>query len=337
MPQFLIFAVASVLLALTSPTQAANWKHIDLTLPQGVKNISQSNGRLFVQDQTGQWQELQLVDGKLTLSKSSPLPKPQSNDPDKLPDTEIAAGTKNIQRAWFARPTQRYDHGVLGDQTEAGSLKATLQNGQIAEIILPENAVFEDRIPRIADINQDGADEIIAVKSYLNRGAAVVLVGQLKDRIDIVGEAPAIGLSHRWLNPVGAADFDGDGIIEIAVVITPHIGGTLQLYEWHGKKLVPDHNAFGFSNHAMGSRELGLSAIIDLNQDGLKDILLPDASRRSLIGIGFANAQPVVLQHFDVSGSFSSGLHVADLDQDGDSEVVFATNDNQLTVLIGAP
>ncbi|MEK9900686.1 MAG: hypothetical protein VW516_08060, partial [Rhodospirillaceae bacterium] len=53
----------------------------------------------------------------------------------------------------------------------------------------------------------------------------------------------------------GAADFDGDGHPEIAFVETPHIGGTLRLYEYRDRKLHEDHVARGFSNYAVGSRE----------------------------------------------------------------------------------
>lgn len=333
MHRLLLFVLIAILLLRAEEGRAVDWQQIHHKHPQGIEKVEQSNNQIFVKNQKGQWSQVGLTGNKLTFTPSAPSPKAQIIDPDRLPDTEVAMGTNKIRRAWFTQPTRRYGHGVLGDAIEAGALKAELENGQTAEVMLSERAVFEDRTPRLADINRDGTDEIIVVKSYLDRGAAVVLVGPSDTGIEIVAEAPAIGLSHRWLNPVGAADFDGDGTVEIAVVITPHIGGTLQLYEWQKNKLVADHSAFGFSNHAMGSRELGLSAIIDLDQDGIPDILLPDASRRSLIAVSFAGGQSEIIQRFDAPHPFSSGLYVSDLDQNGVLEIIYATDNSELTII----
>jgi len=304
-----------------------------LTIPQGIKQLRQVNGQIYVQDLANTWQQIGVSGNRLTLSPAPPPVSDESTDPNRLPDTVLTTGSQGIRKAWFARPTRRYGHGVLGDAVEAGSLKAELDNGKTAELVLAESAVFEDRLPRLADIDGDGRDEILVVKSYLDRGAAVSLIGAVDGHLEILAESPAIGLSHRWLNPVGAADFDGDGKTEIAVVITPHIGGTLQLYEWQGSRLVPDHRIFGFSNHAMGSRELGLSAVIDINGDGVMDMVVPDAGRQSLVGISFSNGQLAAISRVPISGQFASGLHVTDLDQDGQSEILYATSDKSLTRL----
>lgn len=332
-----VFLTLSVGLLLASPALALETIRLKLEVASGIRQLSQVDSQMLLQDLTGRWHHIGYSGQRLTLSPASPPVLPSIADPDQLPDTAIARGAGTVRQAWFARPTNRYDHGVLGDAIEAGSLKARLANGTIAEFVLPETAVFEDLVPRLADINGDGDAEIIAVMSDISRGAALVLIAAGTGTLKKVAEAEAIGQPHRWLNPVGAADFDGDGRTEIAVVLTPHIGGTLRLYEWQGDRLVTDHQAFGYSNHAMGSRELGLSAVIDVDGNGISDLVLPDSARRALIAVSFQAAEPDVLARVDVQGPFSSGLYVTDLDRDGRPELVFATGSDGLTLLRWVP
>ena len=100
-----------------------------------------------------------------------------------------------------------------------------------------------------------------------------------------------IGISHRWLNPVGVADLDGDGRAEIAAVITPHLGGPLKVYQRRGRELVELSALAGFSNHVYGSAELGLSAPA-ASGAGMR-LLVPDASRRFLRIIAFEGGRLV--------------------------------------------
>lgn len=337
MKRHLSHLLAVALLVTSGTALALDAKQIQKEVAGGIKELRQVNGRLLLQDGLGNWHTMDRAGPELKLTAVTPPKTIAVNDPNKLPDTELALGTKNIKRAWFSRPTNRYGHGVLGDAIEAEAIKVELADGRMVEVVLDGSSVFEDRTPRLVDVNDDGLDEIIAVKSYLKYGAAVTLVGQSGDQLQILAEAPAIGLSHRWQNPVGAADFDGDGKTEIAVVITPHIGGTLQLYEWQGDQLVADHDAYGFSNHAMGSRELGLSAIIDVDQDGVMDIVVPDAGRNSLIATSFQNGDVRSLDRVDVAGQFTSGLFTADIDGDGRTEIIYATENKTLTVLQWQP
>ncbi len=325
--------MTTALILVTIPAQALDARQFHKEIPGGINQLQNRAGAMLLKDGTDSWHRLTLSDGKITLSAAA-APKPAAiSDPHKLPDTELVTGKRNIKRAWFSGPTSRYGHGVLGDAIEAEAITAELADGSIVAAVLEPSAVFEDRTPRLVDVNNDGHDEILVVKSYLRKGAAVSLVGQVDDQLQILAEAPAIGIANRWLNPVGAADFDGDGTSEIAVVITPHIGGTLQLYEWQGNRLIADHNAFGFSNHAMGSRELGLSAILDVNHDGVMDIIVPDAGRTTLVATSFNNAKAHTLARIDVTGRFTSGLFTVDLNGDGRSELIFATEDSRLSVL----
>ncbi|KAA2311481.1 VCBS repeat-containing protein, partial [Puniceibacterium sp. HSS470] len=81
-----------------------------------------------------------------------------------------------IEAATYAEPTRRYDHGVLGDDVEWGALVLTLPGRQIT-LRLPETRVFEDTQPRLADLDGDGAPEVITVESDLALGARLSVYG----------------------------------------------------------------------------------------------------------------------------------------------------------------
>jgi len=252
-----------------------------------------------------------------------------------LPDTEIAIGTRDIVRAWLSGPTVRYAHGVLGDAVEAEAVVAERRDGSVVEFNVGPDAVIEDRIPRLVDMDADGRDEIMVVRSNLNLGAGLILVGLDGGELVLKAEAEPIGMANRWLNPVGVGDFDADGRMEAAVVITPHIGGTLQLYEWRGAKLVPDHAQRSFSNHAIGSRELGLSAVTDLDGDGTPDIVVPDAGRRALVGLTFKGGTYKELFRFDLPGHLASGITARH--RDGRPEIIYKLGDGSTQVLTVKP
>ena len=194
-----------------------------------------------------------------------------------------------VMKAWFAAPTDRYPHGVLGDRIEAGGVMfqpPTAGPPSAFLIKVPEDSVFEDLEPRIVDFDGDGILDIVAIRSYLDAGASISVIGYHEGKDGAITsfwmQSPPIGTPNRWLNPVGVADFDGDGAKEIVAVVTPHIGGVLTVYERDGDRLVPKPVMQDVSNHVIGSPDLRLHAVIDWNSDGVMDIAVPDQSRRVL-------------------------------------------------------
>ncbi|MEG3617836.1 VCBS repeat-containing protein [Magnetovibrio sp. PR-2] len=206
---------------------------------------------------------------------------------NRLPDGTVTEGQNDIRKAWLSQPTTRYGHGVLGDAIEAGALSVVTRKGQLLTLTLPQNAVFEDRHARLADIDGDGRDEIIVVKSTKSGGGALVIAGVREDRLKVLAQTPHIGRPNRWLNPIGMGDFDGDGENELAYVETPHIGGTLRIVKWQGDKLVQTAHASGFSNHAIGSNQLKLAGIVDFYKDGSPELVVPGPSRLVLRIVSF--------------------------------------------------
>lgn len=209
---------------------------------------------------------------------------------DGLPDGRIVFNTNGgtIHSAWYARPTTRYGHGILGDRIEAGALVVRQGDGETVSLTLPEDEVFEDLYPRLADLDGDGTTEVITIRSSLSQGASVTVYGMQDGRLVENASTGYIGHANRWLNIAGIARFSGTGSLEIAFVRTPHIGGTLFIYRFRNGRLRRIASLDGFSNHQIGSRELRLSAVADLDGDGKMELALPSDNRATLriVGLG---------------------------------------------------
>lgn len=267
------------------------------------------------------------IDGGINSLFVRPLPP----RPLMLPDGIVSISSGSIRYARLTHPTTRYAHGVIGDAIEAGGLAVETENHAFLTLTLGADAVFEDRIARI--VRLDSEDGVLVVKSYLERGAALAFVRADSNAIRIVAESAAIGTPHRWLNPIGIADFDGDGRDEIAAILTPHIGGQLTLYRQDNGALREAYRIGGFSNHSIGSRELGWSAIVDANGDGTPDIVVPDTERHALRIVTFAGGRFAELARVSLPAALASSLGVATRKLGGKPEVFLELADRQTYVL----
>ncbi len=208
-------------------------------------------------------------------------PQATSNMASRLAGSLIAYGKQDIQSAWLTSPTLRYPHSALGSATHAGSVTIQLASNKTLVYELPINRVFEDLTPRLLDLDKDGKDELILIESDALRGSAVVVLGMRAGKLVELARGPHTGSTFRWLNIVGAADFDGDGKLDLAAVLTPHIGGTLTLYHYRPPHLVAYASSMDVSNHLMGSPEQQLAAIA-LEPKVRPTVIVPDMSLKAL-------------------------------------------------------
>jgi hypothetical protein len=195
------------------------------------------------------------------------------------------AKAEGISAANYASAVDRYGHFALGQPHEYARLIVTTDSGRSIALDLPVDEVFEDLTPRLVTLVAGEPSEILTIVSQRDRGSRLALI-RLKDgRLEVSAESPAIGTPNRWLNPVGVVDLDGDGRAEIAAVTTPHIGGSLRIYQRNGNKLIEIAALGGFSNHIFGNSELSLSAIVSVA--GQLRMLVPDSTRSRLRLIGW--------------------------------------------------
>ncbi|WP_296425111.1 VCBS repeat-containing protein [Yoonia sp.] len=161
------------------------------------------------------------------------------------------AGAQTITQAGFDAPTTRYAHGILGDAVEWGKLRFRTQSQTFA-ITLPENHVFEDWQPRLWDVTGDGHPEMVVIETDVQAGAALAIYGPAGK----LAETPHIGRPHRWLAPIGAADLDGDGAIEIAYIDRPHLARTLRIWRYADGTLTHVADLAGLTNHRIGETDI---------------------------------------------------------------------------------
>lgn len=205
------------------------------------------------------------------------------------PDARLVMN-KIGQVALYANSTdQRYVHGIMGDRFEGATLLVLevkdSQIGVLARIDLPGDDVYEGIAPFWADLDGDEIEDLVTTVSNGTSGAklrAYLWDGrQIKQEVDSL----AIGQGNRWRHQLTAAPLGPNGEIEIADVLTPHIGGTLEFFRLDGASLTLSASFPNVTTHVIGSRNLDQTVVGDFNGDGQPEVVVMNTGRNALIGV----------------------------------------------------
>lgn len=200
---------------------------------------------------------------------------PKTDFPESIVKSESPIGTS---QAWYDGATTRYAHGVLGDAIEATKLHMKTPTGQRVSLTLDSQHVFEDIAPRLADMDGDGQNEIITIRSHQNKGGQIAVYGITKaqpNRLSLVASTPYIGRAYRWLAPIGIADFNNDGAMDIAYIDRPHLAKLLRVWSYTPTGLQQIAQKPGLTNHRIGDNFItggvrlckGQTSMITVNTD----------------------------------------------------------------------
>ncbi len=220
----------------------------------------------------------------------------------------IKGSAEEIVAARYFDATDRYGHFALGKPHEYTSVMTTTDGGRTLSFELPADLVFEDLAPRLVRLAAGAEPHLLTIVSGHDGGARLMLLQLSGDKLVPAAQSAFIGTSMRWMNPVGVADLDGDGVAEIAAVVTPHIGGTLKIFRKEGKRLVEITALNGFSNHVYGSVDLGLST--PLQVDGRMILVVPDSARRNLRLVALVDGRLVEVGRHKLKVPLKSKLKV---------------------------
>jgi len=244
---------------------------------------TQTNNNSRANQLAAQWVVEEITNGSIPTSI---VPDKRAFAENGLPDGRITTGTGNIIEAWYSESTTRYGHAVLGDGVEAGALKVKNSRGVTFTFRLPSTEVFEDIAPRLADLDNNGTTEVITILSSQSEGASIAVFGLNGNAFTKVAQTPFIGTPNRWLNIAEISNFSGNRRPDIAAIITPHLAGVLQFYRFRNGRLARVAQSQGFSNHFIGSNELRLSTVADVNNNRIPDLILPSLRRNELLMVG---------------------------------------------------
>ncbi|MBT3788899.1 MAG: VCBS repeat-containing protein [Alphaproteobacteria bacterium] len=327
----------AVIFASHSSQAGSKVRFFQILPPADVEAIDIENGQFVIRQASGLRHKLTGPVGSLEFVSHDSVVQ-MVPPADGLPDGEITISADGKMQAWLTGPSQRYDHGVLGDDLEATGIRVRKDTGQELNYLLPADFVFEDRRVRFWDIDGDGRQELVAIKSGFDGGARISAFTVVDDQISPRAESKPIGRAYRWLNLISAADFDGDGKIEIAAVITPHLGVVLKLFRLAEDQLEPVYEAHGFSNHGIGMRSMQLATSADVNGDGIVDLIVPNESRTAIRIVTFANGHFRELHRITLKAGISGNMVLLENGREngegGRVQVIFPMTNGKLGIIL---
>lgn len=202
-----------------------------------------------------------------------------------------------VRLACYSTPrfTGLYGHHILGDTPEWSALTVALgPRGRAAAwssgrssltLRQPEDELFEDVAPHVTQLDGDGPPEIIVVSTAYDKGASLTVLNLGTQKM---ASTPYIGQPHRWLAPIGAADLDGDGRVELAYIDRPHLARVLQVWGYGGDGML-SHIADlpGYTNHRIGDTAI-TGGIRDCGTG--PEMVVVDADWQSLVAVRWRDA-----------------------------------------------
>jgi len=224
-----------------------------------------------------------------------------------LPEAAISVSDDESVFAQYASPTRVYGHGILGDKVEAKML-VVATGGEVYELSLGEDFVFEDIRPRLYDVDGDGDLEIITIRTQITAGAGIAIYTIADDRLVEYAHVPVINKAYRWLNIVTIDDLDQDGTVELVWIETPHIGGILKVAKITSGVLEVTDQQREYSNHAIGERNLCLSTLA--LSDNQRVFYVPYQERDSIAGFSYSEGQLNLISTAALDVDFSKKLSI---------------------------
>lgn len=250
-----------------------------------------------------------------------------------LPDARLVQN-KSGAVAVLSSPTDRYVHGVLEDDLEAGAIDVLRPGGggyELAVEIQPESGgVFETLAPLWFSPGA-GEEELLAVTESAEGLGARISVYSPDGALAAAG--PFIGVPQKWRHLIAAGPFGPNGEIEIAATRTPHLGGATEFYRLNREsgKLELADTGRGYPSHTIYSRNLDAARAGDFDGDGAWELLVPNASYDGLVAVRHTKSGVKRAWELPLGGTLATNV-AATTDKEGRIAVAVGTLEGNLRI-----
>ncbi|MBZ5713755.1 FG-GAP repeat domain-containing protein [Nannocystis pusilla] len=275
-------------------------------LPEIVTSVVGGNPIAFEHDGAHKWTSAsgwpEVYSGSIALG-----------DVDNDGDVEILAGNRlfdhnGVLLVTLNQPAGNWSSSALADLDGDGDLEIVLGHAAFQHT---GEALFVSAVapgyPSIADLDGDGLPEVLVTNmnglSLLNHDGSIIFQDQQP-----TGDPP---FNTNWLRPSTVHDFDGDGESEFAV----SSANNYTVYRPQGPTILWKAPVSDFSGIAAGTA-------FDFLGDGVAEAMYADEQTMFIFG----GAGEVLLQIPRSSGTLSEYPVVADVDNDGQADIVVVSN-----------
>jgi hypothetical protein len=247
---------------------------------------------------------------------------------DPLPDTRVTEVAGDVTVA-LVGPTDRYAHGVLGDDLEASAIEVRGDAGTLVRIEMPADQVIEGTSAMVVELDGDPArPELLVTVSDASAGARLALY-DLEG--GLVAESEPIGRGFRWLHQIGVGATGPGGETEIITVRTPHIGGIVEAYRLVDGQLELVASQAGYSSHALGSANLDMALLADADGGGRLDVVVPRQDRSEIAVLSRTDGGFGEIASLALGGTLVTNV-AATPDADGRLVLAMGTADKRLRI-----
>jgi hypothetical protein len=238
-------------------------------------------------------------------------------------------------------PVDSYPHGALENTLEPTKLLLLEQchdnNSKkdgafcLKEMLkLPEDMeVFETIRPVIIEyVNGTKTSKGVAlVASSIDVGSAAYIYD---DTSSILFSSKPIGQGFRWLLILGSAMVNNNQSM-LVLNETPHLSGIVKFIDIINNKTM---SIDGFSAHDYGSRNIGMYTIIDADNDGQEDLIIPTLNKKKIAILSiFGNNETVyVNENLVLNDKLTSNIITLDINCDGYEDIIAGDRSGNLYI-----
>lgn len=245
----------------------------------------------------------------------------------------------------LADPVNSYPHGALGDifePTKLLLLELCPDNNSntktstalcLKEILRPPEGmeVFETIKPEIIEFanGTKTSKGFAIVASNISVGSAAHIYD---DTLVIKFSSKPIGQGFRWLLILGAAKLNNNNQSMLVINETPHLSGIVKFIDI--KNTNKTLKIEGFSAHDYGSRNIGMYAIKDIDNDGQDDLIIPTLSKKkiAILSISDNNDTIYVNDNLELNDKLSSNIITLDINSDGYLDIIAGDRSGNLYI-----